>query len=271
MTKLLKFWGTRGSCSVSGPQYSRFGGNSSCLEIRYGETLIIIDAGTGIRPLGLTLRNEKKIDLFLSHYHWDHLVGFPFFEPIYRKDVKITIWAPRANGRSCRDLFDQLLAKEFFPVHLDEIQATLEFRIIEEKTPVHVGPLTLDFHATHHPGLTYCFKIKTPHQTIGYVSDNEILPESQKSLIDFHRGSDLFIHEAQYNPEEYTRKKGWGHSCISKAIHFVSEVHPGKWLVSHHDPEHSDEDLLAMEAIAKKSNLPCPAEWLRDGQIINLH
>lgn len=267
MTKALKFWGTRGSCSVSGPEYAHFGGNSCCLEVRYDDTLVIIDAGTGIRPLGETLNGVKKIDLVLSHMHWDHLIGFPFFEPIYRKGVEVTIWAPQGKGRSIHDLFDQLLGEEFFPVHLNQIQADMEFKTIEEGKQVQFGPLTFDFHRTCHPGLTLCFKIKTPHQTIGYVTDNEINLDQQSSFIEFYKGCDVFIHEAQYSPQEYHDKTGWGHSSVNNAVELVNRINPGRWLVTHHDPKHSDEDIAALENLVRQQHLPCPVEWIRDGHV----
>lgn len=270
MTKYLKFWGTRGSCPVSGPEYIHYGGNTPCLELCYDNTSVIFDAGTGIRPLGLTLKKERKFDLFLSHFHWDHILGFPFFQPIYIKDVEITIWTPKSKGRTSRDLLGQLLAQEFFPIHLDQIQAKLEFKIIEENRPMEMGPITIDFHRTNHPGQTLCFKIKTPKQTIAYVTDNEIDLATQNDLIKFLKEVDLLIHEAQYSSEEYENKTGWGHSPLDKVIALVNQINPKRWLVSHHDPVHTDEDLKALEKLAKSSNLPCPVEWIGDGFIQTL-
>lgn len=271
MTKHLKFWGTRGSCPVSGPEYIHYGGNTPCLELRYDDLLLIFDAGTGIRPFGHSIHNEKKINLFLSHFHWDHILGFPFFEPIYREGVEITIWAPpEASGKTHRDLFDQLLANEFFPIHLNQILAKLEFKIIEAGKSVRMGPLEIDFCMTRHPGHTFCFKIRTPNEIIGYVTDNEIDSANQEELIEFHRGADLFIHEAQYTPKEYERKHGWGHSSLAKAIELIQKIQPGKWLVTHHDPLHTDADLRALEKIAKASSLPCSVEWIGDGHIVKL-
>lgn len=269
MKNFLKFWGTRGSCSVSGLPYSHFGGNTSCLEFHYDNTCIIIDAGTGIRPLGLTLKNRTKVDLFLSHMHWDHIIGLPFFEPLYQKGVELTVWAPQGNGRSSRELFDELLAEEFFPVNPDAIRAQIHHKTITENSPIHIGPLMIDFHHTIHPGLTYCFKIKTPHQTIGYVTDNEIHLDRQESFIAFHKNCDYFIHEAQYTSEEYSKKRGWGHSSLANAIALVKQVQPAHWLVSHHDPQHTDDDLKALEAFAK-SQLCCPVDWIADGYTLPL-
>jgi phosphoribosyl 1,2-cyclic phosphodiesterase len=269
MKNFLKFWGTRGSCPVSGLQYSHFGGNTCCLEVQYEGTCVIIDGGTGIRPLGLTLKHQRKIDLFLSHMHWDHLIGLPFFAPLYQKETQITIWAPQGEGRSCRELFGQLLAKEFFPVHLDQIQAQLDFQVIHEKTPIRLGALTLDFHPTIHPGKTLCFKIQTPHQTIGYVTDNEIHLDKQQSFISFFKHCDYFIHEAQYTPGEYSQKTGWGHSSLSSARALIDKIQPAHWLVTHHDPEHTDNTLKELQQLASHQ-APCPAEWIPDGHTLAL-
>jgi len=272
MQNYLKFWGTRGSCSVSGPEYSHFGGNSCCLEIRYEDTHIVIDAGTGIRPLGEVFMNEKihKIDLLVSHTHWDHLIGFPFFDPIYHKEYTITIWAPQGLKKNGKDLFGDLLAQDFFPVSLDEIQATLKFKTIREHQPIQFGKLSIDFQKTNHPGHTLCFKITTPHQVISYVTDNEINHTNQSEFIAFHKNTDILIHEAQYSAEEYHLKTGWGHSSLDDAIRLVNGIHPSEWLVTHHDPKHSDTDLRELEKIAQQSNLCCPVQWIADGHVILL-
>lgn len=272
--KYLKFWGTRGSCPVSGAEYADYGGNTACLELRYEDVHIVFDAGTGIRPLGKTFINEKvkKIDLFLSHTHWDHILGFPFFDPIFQSDVNITIWAPKTGGRSCKELFNELLAPEFFPLQLSELQAKLDFKVFDEHAPVQMGPITLTFHRVNHPGIAYCFKIQTPCQTIGYTTDNELTQpfgDGERSLIEFYRGCDLLIHECQYFSEEYVKRKGWGHSCLLGAMNFVEKTEAAKWLISHHDPAHSDEDLMLLARLAlQKSSVS--SEWLRDGQIVEL-
>jgi phosphoribosyl 1,2-cyclic phosphodiesterase len=270
MRKILKFWGTRGSTSVSGPEYSYFGGNTSCAEIEYEDTHLIIDAGTGIRSLGHTLQNRKKIDLFISHFHWDHIIGFPFFEPAYKKDVQLTIWTPEQDGKTARELFREMLEKQFFPVQLNMLKAKIEFRMIEEKKPLQIGSLIIDFHRTLHPNITFSFKIKTPRQIIGYVTDNEVNLPKQQSFIEFYRGVDVFVHEAQYAPQEYQKKEGWGHSNLEKVMELVKEVRPGKWLVVHHDPQHSDADLREMEKFARSNHPVCPIEWVRDGHTLNL-
>lgn len=290
MKNYLKFWGTRGSCAVSGEPFKRFGGNTCCLEIHYEGSTILIDAGTGIRPAGTRLAQEKtkKIDLFLGHTHWDHLIGFPFFEPLHLKETAITVWAPAGSGRSCQELFNDLMAMEFFPVRLDEMEAKVDFRTIHQKTPVQIGKISLDFHTTNHPGEAFCFKVKTPHQTIGYVTDNEMLQGYQgplsdippslfqphESLIDFLKECTLLVHEAQYFPEEYLDKAGWGHSSVINAAALIQKTKVPHWLVTHHDPKHIDGDLDHLSQMAKEilteNKIPCKAEWIYDGFALEL-
>lgn len=279
MSKYLKFWGTRGSCPVSGLEYSKFGGNTSCLELCYGDEYLIIDAGTGIRPLGMELLEKKRpLHLILTHAHWDHVIGFPFFEPLYSPDSEITIWSPSENNKSCRQIFDNLMRAEFFPVQLTELKAKLHFFSIDEKKPIRTGPLIIHFHQTHHPSATYCLKIETPHQTIGYASDNEMFQDYHgdlmhapldADLIEFFTGCDLLIHEAQYFPEEYLKKVGWGHSSVSNAIALIQKAKIREWLVIHHDPKHTDEDLDRLAALAQRlledHKIPCRSEWIGDG------
>lgn len=277
MKNSLTFWGTRGSFPVSGSKYKFFGGNTPCLEVRYEDALAIIDAGTGIRPLGekLIQENIKNIHLFLSHTHWDHMMGFLFFAPIHQQGVHVTIWAPKGDGRSCIRLFEEMFAKEFFPIRLHELQATLEFREIQEKTPIALGSFELDFHKTMHPGVTFGFKIKTQRQTIGYVTDNELSNEQNlTSFVEFYKNSDLFIHEAQYSSEEYLQKKGWGHSPFMNAVSLIEKIRPKKWLVTHHDPQHTDQELRMLCKETKKQlkekKINCPLTWVFDGYQIGL-
>lgn len=286
MTKnYLKFWGTRGSCAVSGPDYVQFGGNTCALEMRYENQVFIFDAGTGIRPLGkeLVRQNIRHIHLFLSHSHWDHFIGIPFFDPIYESDFKITIWTPPNIGRSYEELVSDVLSPEFFPIRLEQVKAHLEFKTIEEKTPLTLDQVTLDFHSTHHPCLTYGFKIKTPRFTFGYITDNEMLQgyhgalknipkeitDPYTSLIQFLTGCDLLIHEAQYTPEEYLHKVGWGHSSSLNALYLTQQTQTTRWLVTHHDPSHTDVELLALQTSMEKQlqedNIPCKATWIGDG------
>jgi phosphoribosyl 1,2-cyclic phosphodiesterase len=283
MSKFLKFWGTRGSCPVSGPEYAKFGGNTSCIEISYGDAHLILDAGTGIRPLGEELlKKYNTFHLILSHTHWDHVIGFPFFEPLYSPGSEITIWSP-SEDKNCRQIFDHLMKEDFFPVQISELKAKLHFFCIDDKKPISIGPLTIHCHPAHHTSLTYCFKIETPHQTIGYASDNEMCKDYHgdlmhapvdEDLVQFFNGCDLLIHEAQYFLEEYLQKVGWGHSSVSNAAALVHKAKIKRWLVIHHDPKHTDTDLDCLAALSQRllneNKIPCCSEWIGDGHVVFL-
>ncbi len=258
----IKFWGTRGSNPVSGPDYVRFGGNTCCLEIRHGEDYVIIDAGTGIRPLG-TLISESKpknVHLIISHTHWDHLAGFPFFAPIYDPHCEIDIWTPIGFEKTTHELFTEMLAYAYFPVRLDDIQANLVFKDIQEGVPFNVGSIEVNSHYSFHPGATLCFKFKVGKLKFGYATDNEFLMgyhgnpnligkkhrllEPYQSQIEFFKDCDFLIHEAQYTPIEYQTKVGWGHSSVNNATVLLKHTGVPEWILTHHDPKHSDSEML---------------------------
>ncbi|MBS0603598.1 MAG: response regulator [Verrucomicrobia bacterium] len=258
----IKFWGTRGSNPVSGPDYVRFGGNTSCLEIRHGHDLIIVDAGTGIRPLGSALcdAKPKNIHLLISHTHWDHLAGFPFFAPIYDPNCHITIWTPIGFEKTTRELFTEMLAYAYFPVRLDDIQANLSFKDMLEGDPFQIGHINVNTHYAYHPGATLCFKFGINKTTFGYATDNEFLMgyhgnpsmitkkhpliTPYRSMIKFFKDCDFLIHEAQYTPIEYQKKVGWGHSSITNATALILQAEIREWIITHHDPKHTDGEIL---------------------------
>ncbi len=260
-TNYIQFWGTRGSIPVSGSRYNRIGGNTCCLEVRHHDDLIIIDAGTGIRDLGLEIaaRGVKTIHLFIGHTHWDHITGFPFFAPMYLADVEVHLYAPVGYQKDAEELFSEMLAYAFFPVRLDEMQAKFHVHQMRDGDTINIGTLGIETHYTHHPGSTLGFKIRSPTHTVGYITDNEMLLgyhghpdaididhpllEPHLSLIQFLTDCDMIVHEAQYFPEEYEKKVGWGHSSISNATVLIKHTGCQEWLVTHHDPQHSDDDL----------------------------
>jgi len=255
----LKFWGTRGSNPVSGPEYIRFGGNTCCLEVRDGEDFVIIDAGTGIRQLGKdeAVLSAKTIHIFLSHTHWDHVTGFPFFDPIYDPNAQIIIWSPVGFEKSTRELFTDMLAYAYFPVRLEDIRAKISFNDLRDGHPVSIGSITVDSHYAYHPGATLCFKIHVGGKIYGYGTDNEMfmgyqgnpnaisekLIQSHQKIIDFFKSCDVLIHEAQFTPLEYQRRVGWGHSSVSNAAVLCKQAEAKEWIVTHHDPKHTDNDL----------------------------
>lgn len=284
----LKFWGTRGSNPVSGPDYITFGGNTSCLEVRHGDDLVIIDAGTGIRPLGDTISKAKIVHLFLSHTHWDHVTGFPFLQPLFNADCKVMIWSPVGFEKSTQELFTEMLAYAYFPVRLDDIKAHLIFNDLRDHSPVSIGTITIECHYAYHPGSTLCFKIHIGNKTIGYATDNEMflgyhgnpnslskdspLIHAHESIIRFFKDCDLFIHEAQYTPLEYQKRVGWGHSSLSNASILAKYCGAKDWIVTHHDPKHSDEELYQKLQLHKdiltECNIHCHVQMAYDGMVI---
>lgn len=292
LTSYIKFWGTRGSNPVSGNEYVRYGGNTCCIEVRHHDTLAIIDAGTGIRPLGeqLAQENHENYHLFIGHTHWDHITGFPFFTPIYQKNGDIIVWSPVGFEKSTKELFTDMLAYAYFPVRLEEMHSKIMFKEMRDTKPIRVGDLLLDTYHTNHPGPTLGFKIISPNKTIGYITDNEMLMgylghpnditsdhpllEPHLGLIEFLKGCDIVIHEAQYLSEEYVHKIGWGHSSIPNATVLIREVGCKEWIVTHHEPTHTDE-MLQLKAqlhrdILSECNIDCSVELAYDGYMIPL-
>lgn len=288
----LKFWGTRGSISVAGSKYVTYGGNTSCVELHFRDEVIILDAGTGIRDLGENFDTERyrNLNLLLGHTHWDHITGFPFFAPVYNKDVHLNVWAPVGYEKSTHELFDDMLSFGYFPIRLEEIYASVDFCDLRDRATLEFGDIEISCHHAKHPGSTLCFKIRTPRTTIGYVSDNEmllgyhghpltigrdhILLEPHLSLIDFLSDCHTIIHEAQYFPDEYHEKVGWGHSSISNAAVLIRHANPDEWIITHHDPKHTDEILhektLITQDILNDCNIDVKLRMAYDGLTIPL-
>lgn len=286
----IKLWGTRGSNPVAGSEYVRFGGNTPCLEVRNGEDLIIIDAGSGIRSLGQILHDspQKELNLLLSHTHWDHLLGFPFFHPIYEADRQINIWSPVGFEKNTKALFTDMLAYAYFPVGLDDIQSKILFKDLRDSQTISFGSIKISTHYAFHPGSTLCFKIEMNGKKIGYVTDNEFLlgchlPPQQilkkpslltpyLSFMHFLKDCDLLIHEAQYSSEEYINHVGWGHSSVSNVSFLVKNLNLKKWIVTHHDPRHTDEDLLQkhqnQQSLMQQLDHECTVQLAYDGMMI---
>lgn len=286
----LKFWGTRGSNPVAGEEYTHFGGNTPCLEVRSGQDLVIIDAGSGIRPLGQVLSREAPdvLPILLSHTHWDHLLGFPFFYPIHQKNKTIRILAPVGFEKTTKELFTEMMAYAYFPVCLDEIQASLQFEDLRDGQKLSFGSIQIETHYAFHPGPTLCFKIHMQGQTIGYVTDNEFLLGTTsslqeiartpslfapyRSLIQFFEGCDILIHEAQYLPAEYAARIGWGHSCLYNASFLLQQARIAHWIVVHHDPRHTDAMLLQKHELHRKVlqdiGHHCHVEFAHDGMVL---
>lgn len=261
----FKFWGTRGSIPVSGPQFVRHGGNTTCLELNYGDERIIFDAGSGIRDLGMALMAGKarKIHLFITHTHWDHIQGFPFFVPAFVPGFDITVYGSKNLDKNLDSIFQGQLDRAYFPVQMEAMQAQLKFEHLGNQ-PLTIGDVSISWDYTMHPSATVGFKIAINGKKFAFVPDNEFLkgykgaPELildetnenslhykpiHQSIIDFLSDVDILIHEAQYTNEEYLDKIGWGHSSVSNACILAKLTRPSLWIIPHHDPMHDDNAL----------------------------
>ena len=272
----VTFYGTRGSIPVPEREFVQFGGNTSCILITFSTGRIaILDAGTGIRKLGndlLAASHEQydNIIVGLSHTHWDHIQGFPFFKLANDPRRHITL-AISGKGRATKDLesvFATTMQDDYFPVAMNKIGAKLTFwqaDVSEYTTPRGVG-IVASKHK--HPGGAYGYRITEGDKTLVYCTDVEHGDEIDSNVVALSKDADLLIHDAQYTPEELKEKKGWGHSSWEQAVEVAERAGARKLALFHHDPEHSDEFLLHTEIEVQK-RFP-EAFFAREGMEIQL-
>ncbi|MEN2998471.1 MAG: MBL fold metallo-hydrolase [Brevinematia bacterium] len=268
---IIRFWGVRGSIPVPGLTTAVYGGNTSCIEIRNDETIFIIDAGSGIRALGEKIKSsypKYEINLLLTHTHWDHIQGLPFFSPIFDYRYKILIYGPSMLGK-LRNMISGQMGYIYFPVKMEDLASYLEFRELESET-FKIGKTTVSTIYLYHP--TAClgysfeyngkkvvtlfdFEVDIPKPQIlggNYFSQmvrivgKENIPSEEK-ILEFARNADILVIDAQYTKKEYTTKKGWGHSSIPSAINFGIKAMAKKIILFHLDPNRKDEDMMLIE------------------------
>lgn len=250
----VKFWGTRGSCPCPGLNTARYGGNTPCIEIRVGKLLIILECGTGIRELGMKLMQEfegKPIEghIFVGHTHWDHIQGFPFFAPLCSPKNSFNIYSVRGAHGSLKDVFGGSMAADYFPIPLDGMAGKFDF--VEMAGPVDIGGVKVSYQHLNHPGVCIGFRIEAQGKVVTYIGDhepfcrlsgeNDMSRNQDAEILEFAKGSDLLIREAQYTEREYKTKKGWGHSTFDEAVKFGAEAGVKKLILFHHDPAHTDD------------------------------
>ncbi len=282
----IRFWGTRGSIPVSGAAYIRHGGNTPCLEINDGHSTVIIDAGTGIRELGLKLMSEpnQPLHLFIGHTHWDHIQGFPFFVPAHRQGTSLTVYGASGFGKDLRSIFSGQLDADYFPVQLHDLPSTIIFHEMKEN-PIVLDTLNMNWCYVHHQGATVGFKFALNGKVIVYITDNEFLkgycgapdvelipPEKlalYSNLIQFISNADVMISESQYTNEEYAKKIGWGHTSLSNGCLLCKLGNVKRWVITHHDPMHTDEfldnKLFLTRQILESIGYPIPVSDAVDG------
>jgi len=249
----LRLWGTRGSIATPGPKTLRYGGNTSCIEMRHGRRLFMLDCGTGAREMGVAMQREfgempLEIDLFVSHTHWDHIQGFPFFQPLYQSGNRIRIYSLRGTDKSLEKVFTGQMDGSYFPVELGDLKSSLEFRELEG--PLEFGDMKVTHFGLNHPGLAVAFRFEVGGKSLVYLTDhepycrlagvNDLNKRLDREVDEFVNGADIYIREAQYTEEEYTRKKGWGHSTWKDAVDSAHAAGAKRLCLYHHDPMHDD-------------------------------
>lgn len=255
------FYGTRGSFPVSGKEYEVFGGNTACIFLSFNNGRVaILDAGTGIRKLGddfqaKSIGQYDNIFIVLSHTHWDHIQGFPFFQPAYdrRRHFTIAISGKGRNMESLENIFATQMQKDFFPVSLDKMGAAFTFW--EPDATCYTAPSGVSIVASehNHPGGAYGYRLIEGDTTLVYCTDIEHGDDIDSRVVALARDADLLIHDAQYSPHDLKEKKGWGHSSWEQAVEVAFKARVKRLALFHHDPGYSDDFLLNMERECQES------------------
>lgn len=277
----IKFWGARGSIPVSGKQYLKYGGSTACVEVRsQNDELIIIDAGSGIRPLGKELlkKSHHAFNMLFTHSHWDHVLGFPFFAPIYNKNTRIKIMGCSFSSDSVREIIAKTMQPPGFPVKFEEISARFEFDSMCSAGGEIAGMKVLPIELSH-PNNGLGYKFTEAGKTFVFLTDNElgfVHPGGQTPEVyaAFSRGADLLVHDADYTPEEYPRRKTWGHSTWEQALDLALKSGVRALGLFHHNQDRADSQVDAIVAQCSRrirragARLKCFA--VREGQVVKL-
>jgi phosphoribosyl 1,2-cyclic phosphodiesterase len=255
----IRIWGCRGSIASPGPDTVRYGGNTSCVEVCLSDgSRIVLDAGTGARPLGIELMRDPptRIDLLLTHLHVDHVEGLGAFEPIWSPGIELHVWGPPSPVASLDERISTYFSPPLFPVHLYEVPATTIFHDADEG-PWSIGPATIWSQPIMHAGQTVGYRIRDADGAVlTYLTDHEpalgadldSLPGEWISGFGLARDAALLIHDCQYTPEEYAARVGFGHSSTEHVASFAARAGVGRLVMFHHDPWHADDQLDAMRA-----------------------
>jgi phosphoribosyl 1,2-cyclic phosphodiesterase len=252
----IKFWGVRGSTPTPQPENLRYGGNTSCVEVRLDDRIFLFDCGTGLRTLGHQLRREfngtpVSAHVFVSHFHWDHIQGLPFFGPLYDRPENRFIFHSSSRARTLKRVMEEQMAAPYFPVDMSEMKSERSFYDIEAGR-VPFDDVTVEAMWLNHPQGCLGFRIESKSGVVVYATDNEPGDaEFDKNVRQLAAGADVLIYDAQYLPEEYeAHKRGWGHSHWREAVNVVMESGAKELILYHHDPEHDDAciDKIVKEA-----------------------
>jgi len=256
----VKFWGVRGSIATSGPEFAKYGGNTTCVEVVVGGQRIILDAGTGIRGLGAKMMKAPRLGrtaMFWSHLHWDHIQGFPFFMPAFVKGAELQLYGPGAGGAArLRAALASQMQPPTFPVTLDVMGAAMEFHDAAAGDTIVVNEAVVKTIGLAHPNGCIGYRVEGDGAAVVFCTDVEVGGTIREDLVEFARGADLLIFDAQYTPSEYEGKvgppkKGWGHSTMIDAAKLARAASVKNLALTHHDPAHSDRIVERMETAAR--------------------
>jgi len=298
----LRFWGVRGSYSAPFDTHLGVGGNTSCVEIRMDDHVVICDAGSGIIPFGNEMMKQSEIRellIILTHYHWDHICGLPFFVPAFVPDWKINFFGPGQNSKDIKDSVSAQMRAPFFPVGTETWLANINYIEPPADHKITHGPISFTYQNVHHPGTTFGYRIQVNGKTILYISDNECLflnsairqkygelnseeqalydaiqREEYDSELALIQGADILIHDAQYTKEDYKKKRGWGHSCYIDTVNTAIDAGVRELYLYHHDPNYDDTAMEAIgkhaESIIKERNSDLRCHIAKEGMKVDL-
>ncbi|MEX2353939.1 MAG: MBL fold metallo-hydrolase [Gammaproteobacteria bacterium] len=298
----LRFWGVRGSYSAPFDTHLGVGGNTSCVEIRMDDHVVICDAGSGIIPFGNEMMKQSDIRellIILTHYHWDHICGLPFFVPAFVPDWKISFFGPGQNSRDIKDSVSAQMRAPFFPVGTETWLADINYIPPPDDHKITHGPISFTYQNVHHPGTTFGYRIEVNGKTILYISDNECLflnsairdkyselnseeqelydaiqREEYDSELALIQGADILIHDAQYTKEDYKKKRGWGHSCYIDTVNTAIDAGVKELYLYHHDPNYDDKAIEKIgehaQSIIQDRNSDLRCHIAREGMKIDL-
>ncbi len=253
----LTFWGVRGSLPVPGPETLRFGGNTTCLELELADGgLVVLDAGTGIRPLGLRrlAMPPRQASLLLSHLHWDHLLGFPFFPVLYEAGWQVRVGGCPGALEGLQKLFDTRQGDGHFPVRFENLPARIEALATPAGQDTDLGSAGLRCIRLNHPQGGLGFRFEEQGQALVFLTDNELGGPGAPRLgefVDFCQGAKALVHDAQYLPEELPARRGWGHSSWQEALELARLAGVPRLILTHHDPARDDAQVEALTAQAR--------------------
>ena len=257
----IKFWGVRGSIASGSPTTAGIGGNTTCVEVRCGDELIIIDTGTGVRDLGMALMKEMplKATILFSHVHWDHIQGFPFFGPFFIPGNEFRVFGGTSLPTTIKEVLNQQMAPPYFPVKIDLFGSKITYHDVKPGDVIEGNSYKVTLAPLLHPNGCYAYRIDYQGKTMVFSTDCEHYEDRpNKNLIELSKDADVLIYDAQYTEDEYYglngqfSRKGWGHSTMQEGVKVAKAANVKKLVLFHHDPSHDDNFIKQIEAESRQ-------------------